>query len=109
MNKRVIFGLILGAILGIFCIVGASLRTPDEASWSYLFSFWFNRVLMGFMIGLFPRPKNIKIALVRGISIGAFVSFAFYSATAFGDLTGFIAGFIYGMIIESILFYKVKD
>lgn len=109
MSKRVIYGLIIGAILGIVCIVGASLRMPGELSTSYLFSFWFNRLLMGLVIGLFSRPKNIKIGLLRGVFLGAFVSFAFYSATEFNDLMGFLAGVIYGIIIETVLFYTLKD
>jgi uncharacterized protein YqgC (DUF456 family) len=109
MSKRVIYGLIIGAILGIFCIVGASLRMPGELSTIYLFSFWFNRLLMGLVIGLFSRPKNIKIGLLRGVFLGAFVSFAFYSATEFKDLMGFLAGVVYGIIIETVLFYTLKD
>lgn len=109
MNKRLLFGLILGAILGVFCIVGASLRMPGELSFVYLFSFWFNRLLMGLVIGLLSKPKHIKFGLIRGVFFGAFVSFAFYSATEFNDLMGFLAGVVYGMIIETVLFYVIKD
>lgn len=109
MNKRLMYGLILGAILGVFCILGASLRMPGELSTTYLFAFWFNRLLMGLVIGLFNRPKSIQVGLIRGVLLGAFVSFAFYSATEFLDLMGFLAGIVYGIIIESVLFYQVKD
>lgn len=108
MNKRVIFGIILGAFLGVFCIIGASLRMPGEVSTVYLFSFWFNRVLMGLVIGLFPRNPSLKLSLIRGIFLGALVSFAFYSSTGFLDLMGFAAGLVYGLIIETVLFYKIK-
>ena len=108
MNKRLFYGLILGAILGVVCILGASLRMPGELSPIYLFSFWFNRLLMGLVIGLFARPKTIGIGVVRGIFLGAFVSFAFYGATEFRDLMGFIAGVVYGIIIETTLFYLNK-
>jgi hypothetical protein len=108
MNKRLVLGLAIGAFLGIVCILGASLRMPGELSAVYLFSFWFNRLLMGLVIGLFSKPKNIKIGILRGIFLGAFVSFAFYSATEFKDLMGFLAGVVYGIIIESTLFYSVK-
>lgn len=106
MNKRLLFGIILGIILGLFCILGASLRMPGELSLTYLFSFWYNRVIMGLVIGLFPKPKDIKIALLRGVILGALVSLAFYSSTEFRDLMGFFAGVVYGIIIETVLFYK---
>jgi hypothetical protein len=108
MNKRLLYGLVLGAILGIFCIIGASLRMPGTLSNVYLFSFWFNRLLMGLVIGLFSRPKTLIIAAIRGILLGAFVSFAFYSATEFLDLMGFLAGLAYGIIIEIILFKVIS-
>jgi len=106
MKQRVIFGLILGALLGVVCIVGASLRMPGELSNVYLFSFWFNRLLMGLVIGLFPRLSTLKMSLLRGVFLGALVSFAFYSATEFLDFTGFAAGLVYGIVIETVLFYK---
>ncbi|MCD4827331.1 MAG: hypothetical protein K8Q99_06095 [Acholeplasmataceae bacterium] len=104
MHKKLIYGMILGAILGIFCIVGASLRLPDHASFSYLLSFWYNRVILGALIGLLPSLKSLKLSLLRGLLVGALVSFAFYSATNFLDLMGFFAGFAYGVIIEFVLF-----
>lgn len=109
MNKRLIYGLALGTMLGIVCIVGASLRMPDTLSNVYLFSFWFNRLLMGLIIGLFSRPKTLMVASVRGLLLGAFVSFAFYSSTEFLDLMGFLAGLAYGIIIELVLFRFVHQ
>jgi hypothetical protein len=108
MNKRVIWGILIGIILGVLCIIGASLRMPGELSITYLFSFWFNRVIMGLVIGLFMKPKDIKIALLRGVILGALVSFSFYSATEFRDFMGFFAGVVYGIIIETVLYYKIK-
>ena len=100
MNKRVLVGLISGAILGVFCIIGANLRFNGDLSNTYLFSFWFNRLLMGLLIGLLPVWNNpVKFSL-RGLLLGLFVSFAFYSATEYNDLMGFIAGGVYGVIIE---------
>jgi hypothetical protein len=101
------YGLFLGALLGIVCIIGAQLRMPNELSSAYLFSFWFNRLLMGLVIGLFSKPKSLSIAILRGVVLGAFVSFAFYSSTEFLDLTGFMAGVVYGIIIETVLFYTL--
>lgn len=106
MNKRVIIGLITGAILGIFCIIGAQVRSDFTQSISYLFSFWHNRVLMGLVIGLFGGQYKLHILLTRGALLGALVSLAFYSATGFSDLIGFLAGIVYGVIIEFVL-YKI--
>jgi len=108
MNKRVIIGLITGAILGIFCIIGAQVRSDFTQSISYLFSFWYNRVLMGLVIGLFGGQYRLHILLTRGALLGALVSLAFYSATGFSDLIGFLAGIVYGVIIEFVLYKFVK-
>ncbi len=104
MKKRLTLGIFIGGILGVFCIIGASLRNPDQLSSIYLFSFWYNRVIMGFIIGLLPRLKSFKHVFLRGLIIGGLVSFAFYGATEFKDLLGFLAGFAYGIIIEITLF-----
>lgn len=110
MNKRLLIGLSLGALLGVFCIIGASVRTTETLSNSYLFSFWFNRVLIGLVIGLVVTSAPLKIRIIRGFLMGIFVSFAFYSATDFFDLTGFLVGGVYGMIIEYVLFkFETKD
>lgn len=81
MNKKLIYSTALGALLGVFCIIGASIRMPGELSSLYLLSFWYNRVMIGFVIGLLPSMKSLKFALIRGLVVGLFVSFAFYSAT----------------------------
>ncbi len=107
MSKRLITGIIMGAVLGIFCIIGAQVRSDFTQSVSYLFSFWYNRVIMGLVIGLFSSNYKLRILLVRGAVVGAFVSLAFYSATGFSDLIGFLAGIVYGVIIEFVL-YKVR-
>ncbi len=108
MNRRWIYGISLGALLGLFCIIGAQLRTPEHLETLYLFSFWFNRVIIGLIIGLASKPKDLKMALLRGFILGGLVSFGFYSATSFQDMTGFFAGFVYGVIIEFVLFKYIK-
>lgn len=107
--KRLGFGLALGALLGIVCIIGASMRMPGELSIAYLFGFWYNRLFMGLVIGLFATPKNIIVAIIRGILLGAFVSLAFYSSTELLDFIGFLAGIFYGIIIEISLFILVRN
>ncbi len=99
-TKRMAVTLISGALLGIVCIVGASLRSETGLETTYLFSFWYNRVLMGVAIGLAARATSLGRALLRGALLGLLVSFAFYSSTGFGDAMGFGAGIVYGVIIE---------
>lgn len=99
-TKRMLVCIITGALLGVICIVGAQLRSGFTNEAYYLFSFWFNRLLMGIVIGLAWGGLNKLQALGRGAILGLLVSFAFYSSTGFADAIGFIAGIVYGVIIE---------
>ncbi|MFW5864525.1 MAG: hypothetical protein ACOCUE_00525 [Candidatus Izemoplasmataceae bacterium] len=107
MTRKILVGLILGALLGVVCIIGAQIRSGFTQSTGYLFAFWYNRLMMGFVIALLPFI-NWKTALLRGAVIGMFISFAFYASTGFEDFTGFFAGIIYGIIIEATLYYLKK-
>lgn len=101
MNKRLVQSLIGGVLLGIVCVVGASVRSGFTASPTFIFALWYNRVIIGLAIGA-PWPKTSRIhALLRGGVIGLMVSFAFYSATAFQDPVSFVAGIVYGVILEA--------
>lgn len=109
MNKRMIVTLVTGAILGVFCIIGASIRTAGDISVIYLIAFWFNRVLMGLLFGLLPVNIIISKRLLRGFLLGIFVSFAFYISTDFNDVMGFLAGGVYGVIIEFVAYKFEKN
>jgi hypothetical protein len=106
-KKRFIISVIMGSILGVVCIIGAQLRSGFEKEAVYLFAFWYNRFLMGIIIGLLSTI-SLRKALIRGFIIGLIVSFAFYSATGFSDVIGFIAGIFYGMIIEYVAYKFVS-
>ena len=99
-TRRMLVCIVTGALLGVICIIGAQLRSGFERDAVYLFSFWFNRVLMGLVIGLAWNKLNTLQAIGRGAILGLLVSFAFYSSTGFEDAIGFIAGIVYGVIIE---------
>lgn len=99
-NRRMIITLVSGALLGVFCVIGANLRYSGTLSNLYVFAFWFNRLLLGFVLGLITINHPLMVRLIRGLLIGLLVSFAFYSSTEFLDFTGFIAGGVYGIIIE---------
>lgn len=99
-NKRFTISVILGAILGIFCIIGAGLRLGFSGNELFLFATWYNRVILGIVIGLLPKTKFNTI--IRGGVIGLVVSLSLFLATNFRDVPGFFAGVAYGMIIDYI-------
>ncbi len=96
--------ILAGVLLGVVCILGASVRTGFEQNVIYLFAFWYNRLLMGVVIGFLDGKMGLPKVLYRGALIGLLVSFAFYSSTSFVDPVGFIAGIIYGVIIEYVAY-----
>lgn len=100
MKKRLLNAIIAGAILGVFCIVGAYARSGNTATIGELFSLWYNRIIIGIIIGAHWAETTKAKALLRGALLGLLVSFAFYSTTGFQDHISFIAGIVYGLIIE---------
>jgi hypothetical protein len=103
-KKRVIISLITGGILGIFCIVGVGNRIGYENS-IFLIAMWYNRVVMGLMIGLaddIQIVKGTKNFLLRGTFLGLIVSSAIFLTSEFRDVPSFFAGIAYGVIIDLI-------
>jgi uncharacterized membrane protein len=103
-TKRMRVCLVSGAILGVICIVGALVRSGFKSDVYFLFSLWYNRLLMGLVIGAAWKKLNLPKTILRGAILGLIVSFAFYSSTGFNDLISFLAGIIYGIIIEYVAF-----
>ncbi len=104
MTQRMIKSLIAGVLLGLVCVVGAYVRSNFTAKPDFVFSLWYNRVIIGLVIGAPWKSVNRNQSLFRGALLGLLVSFAFYSSTAFQDPISFIAGIVYGVIIEAYLF-----
>lgn len=103
MNKRMKTALIGGALLGLVCVAGAYVRSGFSASPIFVFSLWYNRVIIGLAVGA-PWPSaGRRKALLRGAVLGLAVSFAFYSTTGFQDPVSFAAGVVYGMLLEGWL------
>lgn len=108
MSKRMTEALICGALLGIVCVVGASIRSGFTADPIFVFALWFNRVIIGLVIGAPWSNSNKTNALIRGGILGLLVSFAFYSSTSFVDPVSFGAGIVYGVILEAWLNRSIK-
>lgn len=82
-------------------MVGAYIRSDFTATPVFVFSLWYNRVIIGLVIGAPWRGIAKSKALIRGGILGLMVSFAFYSATGFQDPVSFVAGAVYGVILEA--------
>ena len=107
-TKRMKACIASGAILGVFCIVGASLRSGFQSDAYFLFALWYNRLIMGLVIGLAGGNLRWPKVIGRGALFGLIISFAFYSSTGFHDVVSFLAGIVYGIVIEYIAF-KYND
>lgn len=103
-TKRMWVCIVSGAILGVICIVGALVRSGFTSDAIFLFSLWYNRLLMGLVIGAAWKTMSLPKVLGRGAILGLIVSFAFYSSTGFNDVVSFLAGIVYGIIIEFVAF-----
>lgn len=104
-NKRLVIALVTGAALGVFCIIGISVRLGFEGNELFMFATWVNRIVIGLVIGLassFVIKENFRNILFRGAMLGLIISGSFYLATNFYDTSGFFAGIIYGMIIDYV-------
>jgi hypothetical protein len=87
-KKRILISLLTGAILGVFCIIGVGARIGYE-NYIFLVGMWYNRVVMGLLIGLAEDihitigAKNI---LLRVALLGLIVSSAIFISTEFRDI-----------------------
>lgn len=103
MKKRMIVSLIGGSMLGILCVIGAYIRSGFTATPTFVFALWYNRVIIGLVIGAPWVAISKSKTLLRGALLGLLVSFAFYCATGFVDPVSFLAGVVYGIILEAWL------
>jgi len=103
MKSRMKVALIGGALLGLVCVVGAYIRSGFTASPFFVFSLWYNRVIIGLTVGAPWGITSRNKALLRGALLGLMISFAFYSSTGFQDPVSFVAGIVYGLILEAWL------
>jgi hypothetical protein len=108
-SKRLWTGIGMGAILGIFCIIGVSQRMPPniENVPMYLAAAWYNRVIMGIIIGLsgelsIGKLKGLPNQILRGAIIGLVVSFAFGLFSQTPEYLYIGAGVVFGIINDVV-------
>lgn len=103
MDNRLGIGILSGALLGLFCILGIGLRIGFEDNLLFLFAMWYNRVVMGVVIGLAGGLRFIDArynVLIRGFILGLLVTTAITITTEFRDWPSFFAGLAYGVLID---------
>ncbi|MGV9103581.1 MAG: hypothetical protein ACOC38_07865 [Promethearchaeia archaeon] len=116
--KRVVTSILVGAALGVLCIIGVGGRLEGGylVNAAFLFGMWYNRVIMGLMIGFVDEvtlvgnneEKRMINAVIRGLIIGVLVSFAVFFSSEFRDIPSLFAGFAYGPIIDVVATYMVQ-
>ena len=112
MKKRLLVAILTGAFLGIFCIIGISIRLGFVGNELFILATWVNRVVMGLVIGLAPYyviQNNTKNIILRGALLGLIISGSFFLATDLRDIPGFFAGIVYGIIIDFVASKSVKN
>ena len=108
--RRIAIATLTGAVLGVACIVGVGARIPGGylPNIVFLIGMWYNRVVMGLLIGFAgdvvivksTRERNLGNAFVRGLIFGILISVAIFLSTEFKDIPALFAGFAYGPIID---------
>ena len=101
MNKKLTVSIISGSLLGIICIIGGGIRMGFSGNGLYLFALWYNRLIMGILIGLTKMNPGIP-GLAKGGFLGLIVSLAFFLSTGMNDVISFLAGIVYGVIIVAV-------
>ena len=102
-TKRLLVALVAGAGLGALCIVGVSQRVGAAGNELFLLAVWYNRLLMGLVIGLagwHSLPRGHLGVVLRGATLGGLVALAGALSTGFRDLPSFFAGIVYGVLID---------
>ncbi|MBM3309155.1 MAG: hypothetical protein FJY77_02785 [Candidatus Altiarchaeales archaeon] len=100
-KKRIIIATLLGLLFGLFCAYGTESSMPGVFSTGILASIVYNRVLIGFFIGI---ADSIKISpIIRGAKIGAIIGLAIAIPSGWQGGTILLAfSIIYGILIDVI-------
>jgi hypothetical protein len=106
MKKRLVIALGTGAALGLICVLGASQRLGWAGNQLLIISLWYNRLVMGLLIGLAGGLVLVEGKynwILRGAILGLVVSAAYFLTSGASDWVSFLVGSIYGVIIEFVL------
>ena len=107
--RRLTVGTVLGALLGVVCVSGVSQRLPAAPvpnETLYLVNAWFQRLLMGVLVGLagwirlVGRVDSGLNAAMRGVLCGALTSVPFAFLGQEVTVTYFLAGLGFGCVCD---------
>ena len=102
MNKnRFQRALITAAIFGIICVLSFVIRFGYKNNFIYLLALFYNRLLIGVVIGLLSTNKGF-IVLFRGLIIGFLVGLGLYISSEFTDIVAVIGGGVIGLIVDAV-------
>jgi hypothetical protein len=110
--KRLLYSVILGAISGILCASGAFVLLNTEPSIPnisiYLIGAFYNRIIIGFLIGfaeelkIYKEKDNMINSIIRGLLLGLIVSIGFAFFNVYINLPFFFMGMVFGILIDLI-------
>ncbi len=113
-QKRISLSTLIGGILGIFCVIGVGYRLGIQGNEWYLIGMWYNRVIMGLLIGfsgswiIIGEKNTLKNAAIRGLLLGLIVTSSIFLATALRDPVSWFAGITYGIIIDLVTTWFIQ-
>ena len=105
-GKRMLVSLILGALTGVICAIGTVFGNNPifQISLMYLIYLWYNRLILGFVIGLADKVRIINHELgnsiIRGAMIGAILSIILVIIPGLAAYSLLLAGIVFGIIID---------
>ena len=107
-GKRMIIALILGALTGVICAIGTVIGNNPifQISLMYLIYLWYNRLILGFVLGIADNVRIINHELgnsvIRGALIGAILSIILVIIPGLAAYSFILAGIVFGIIIDLI-------
>ena len=110
--KRLIFAILFGVIFSLLCMTGVYFLVPETSlipnKILYMAGAFYNRIIMGVLIGFASELKIIKDkdntlnSIVRGAILGIVVSVGFAFLQAYTNINFFIMGIIFGLLNDFI-------
>lgn len=108
--KRMIIALVVSGLFGIYCSYATYeyLKTadiPGLVTMEYLLTIFYNRLILGFIIGFVEDitmiKKRLLNSIVRGVVLGAIISLgiSFYGFFT-GSYTFILFGILYGAVTD---------